>query len=464
MRGNIYLHAMFKTIAIWLLYTALFSILIVATGTFFPFIGGKYYFFRIVTEAALACTVFWWAFEAEAGELKKRFQHIRKQPIVIAVTGFVATFLLATVFAHDPHAAFWSNFERGEGGFQMLHYYTWFVLAVLLFDTVKAWKEVFIASIIAASGMILYGVLAAYGQPGFIGPYANSKNTPLGDIFSGNRFQGSLGNPAYVAPYLMFAMFYATWLFLETKDIVRRFGYALLTGFFFLFFILSQTKGGFIGLAVAVIFGLLFIALKNKKTRIPAIGVLLAGMIVYGGLYSIRKTLTEKDIPGARLVDISFSSDTLQTRVWTWGSAWRGFKERPLFGWGPENFSAVFDKYFDTRHFNPNQSTETWFDRAHNVLFDSLAETGFIGFLGYLGMIGTLIWIALKKGGVATADMFSKNSHSIAHALLVMLPVGYFVQALALFDVLPIYINVFLFAAFLTILAMNSEEKNRHSI
>src|SRR5947209_1855077 len=109
------------------LYTALFSIVVVMPSTFFPFIGGKYYFFRVAVEFALMFAVFSWAFESQFKEYELRLRTILKMPLFLAVSLFALAYLLAAIFAHDPVAAFWSNFERGEGAFQMLHYYLFFV-------------------------------------------------------------------------------------------------------------------------------------------------------------------------------------------------------------------------------------------------------------------------------------------------------------------------------------------------
>jgi O-antigen ligase len=149
-----------------------------------------------------------------------------------------------------------------------------------------------------------------------------------------------------------------------------------------------------------------------------------------------------KNLPAGRIFDIAFSDQTVQTRLWTWGSAWKGFLERPLLGWGAENFGAVFDKYFDPRHFIPGQNTETWFDRAHSVYFDYLAETGILGFLSYLSIFGVIYWEFFRKKERA-------GDHSVlSKALIFSLPLGYLVQGAAIFEVLPMYINLFLFFAF----------------
>ncbi|MDO8664742.1 MAG: O-antigen ligase family protein [Candidatus Liptonbacteria bacterium] len=617
---------MFLKLSKFFLYVSIFSVLVVMTGTFFPFIGGKTYFFRATIELSLIFTLFWWAFEAPEGEVWKRCKTLFQKPLFAAVSGFALMFMLATLFAFDKHAAFWSNYERGEGGFQMLHYYALFFLLSLLFRERKDWQRLFWVSIAAAVCMIIYGIGAAVfivnpetgaiSNPfGFVGPYASQGKlaapTFLGRLFSDARFQGSLGNPAYVAPYLIFSMFYLLWMWIlkstkETyKETFRDFLYgiagafstlflvmffsasdhsvpnyqsvflyfieavfivSILAGFFYflwlrasesgkttlknvsygvlglffvIFFLLSQTKGAFLGLGAAVFVFLAYIAFASSaelRERISNISALLitgslslisyfqpaffksafAGFIqklppsvqgyivklfhnygaeillvfatvifllliyiplstsfsdssrrkikfltflflvtvVFSLSFFVFRAVNSPTIsvfapesygseaskaPVNRLFDISLDNKTFETRLWTWNSAWQGFKEKPILGWGPENFSAVFDKYFDPRHFIPGQQGETWFDYAHSIIFDYLSETGILGLLSYLAIFVVFYLELFKK---------FKNENKILKALLVSLPFGYLVQGLALFNVFAIYINIFLFMAF----------------
>lgn len=420
---------------------SVFAVVIVLALTFFPFIGGKYYFFRVSIELALAFVLLWWGFQANPGEAKQLFLDAHRRPLVIAVSVFVLFYVLAAIFAHDPHAAFWSNYERGEGAFQMLHYYVLFLLLSALFTTEGDWQKLFKYSIFAGALMILYGLLAAAGVSGFVGPYQDMGHVPtvLGKIFSQSRFQGSLGNPAYVAPYLTFIMFYGLWMWGTKKTNYLRTGfYALLNLCFFTFFILSQTRGAFLGFVAATLVFFAYIILSSEKLRKPALAIFFVLAIGLGTLWYFRGTPAVRSLPGSRLLDINLSDQTVQTRLWTWGSAWRGFKERPVLGWGPENFSTVFDKYFDPRHFIPGQSSETWFDRAHSIAFDYLAETGIFGLLSFFGIFAVFFY------------QFFRGAYGpiILRALLLALPVAYLVQGLTLFDVLPIYINLFIFLAF----------------
>jgi O-antigen ligase len=443
--------ASFKTITKWYLYLAVFSIVIVMDSIFFPFIGGKDYFFRFTVELALICLVLWWAFEARAGELKALFMANVKKPLFIAVSAFAGAVLLACLFAYDMHAAFWSNFERGEGGFQMLHYYIFFVLLVLFMQSEKDWKNIFRFSLIASGLMIIYGLFANFQASGFIGAYTGIA-VPAGwwhKLIDG-RFQGSLGNPAYVAPYLMFSMFYAAYLWIKRKssahNVLVGVGYALLLAIFLFFFIISQTRGAFLGLGAGIFVLILYFVVAGRGSLRKWSASILLLLVLLGGLgYAVRNTNFVQNLPEGRLLQISLSDASAQTRLWVWGEAWKGFLERPVFGWGPENFTTVYDKYFDPRFFVPGQNTETWFDRAHSVFFDYLVETGIVGLLSYLAMFLVFAW-----------DFFTKVKHKsqestsmvLERGILLAMPVAYLVQGVAIFDVLPMYINLFLFLAF----------------
>jgi O-antigen ligase len=440
----------FERIAKWYLYISVFSIVIVMDSIFFPFIGGKDFFFRFVTELALSCMVLWWAFEAKKGDAKKRITALFRRPLVVATTVFVGVFELACVFAYDFHAAFWSNYERGEGGFQMLHYYLFFLLLVLIFTDEKDWKNLFRFSLVSAVLMILYGIAGDYSVAGFIGSYSGATPpTGLWNILIQGRFEGSLGNPAYVDPYLIFSMFFAAYLWLSSKlegklTALKSWGYGILIAIFFFFFILGQTRGAFLGLAAGVFVLVLYLIFSSKGNTRKWGGVALGILVILGlGLYTVRNNPVVQKLPEGRLLQISFSDSTAQTRFWVWGEAWQGFLERPVLGWGPENFTPVFDKFFNPNFYAPGQNTETWFDRAHSVFFDYLTETGILGLLSYLAIFCLFYWEFIKNAHKHATSQLQKG-------LIIAIPIAYLIQGIAIFDVFPMYISLFTFLAFAT--------------
>lgn len=458
----------FERIARWYLYIAVFSVIIVMDSILFPFIGGKDYFFRFATELSLSSVVLWWAFEAKKDELAIRVKELFRKPIAIAATVFTVMFEIACIFAYDPHAAFWSNYERGEGGFMMLHYYLFFLLLLFLMKTEKQWKTFFKLSLIAAGVMILYGIAGNYSLSGFIGPYAGA-TAPTGwwAILTKSRFQGSLGNAAYVGAYLLFTMFYVGYLWTASKiagTFKRKHLWAyipmLVVALFFFF--LAATRGSFVGLMAGIFAAVVYtvFATKGKVRKWGA--VIMCLLILAGvGLFAIRNTNIAKNLPESRLLHISLQDATAQTRIWDWGEAWQGFLERPITGWGPANYTAVFDKFFNPKFYVPGQNSQTWFDRAHSIYFDYLAETGILGFLSYFGIFAVLFTFLAKKfraddkkrnemaQGAETAVHRHALAFRIQQSLLIAIPVAYLVQGIVIFDVFPMYISVFGMFAFI---------------
>ena len=96
---------------------ALLSVIFVASSNFFPYIGVKAYWFRLCVSLALIFFLGWVGFQSSNEEIRRLFKQTFSSPLVLATTIFAVIFVLASVFAYDPLAAFWSNLERGEGGF-----------------------------------------------------------------------------------------------------------------------------------------------------------------------------------------------------------------------------------------------------------------------------------------------------------------------------------------------------------
>ena len=480
------------------LYTSLFSVIIVVPGSFFPFIGGKYFFFRTMVSLAFGSFLLSWAFEDQHGTLHKQIKDLTRQPLFVAVSAFVLMMVLAAVFAYYPQGAFWSNYERGEGAFQMLHYYLFFSLAMLLWRTWKEWKVVLWMSVAAGLLMISYGALGylhiyncnplKYAEnkapascptspvAGFITAYQTTPPESIPQSFlgvlSGTRFQGSLGNPAYVAPYLLFLMGFTLILWIlrngqnhkedkKKNSLASKVLWIGLLLIFLLFFILAQTRGAFLGLLIGTALAMIYSAIISRQTRHWVISLLAIGVILIGALFVFRANPLIAQLPVSRLFEINIFEFTAQTRFWTWGTAWQGIKERPLLGWGQENFSTVFDKYFDVRHFNPNQASETWFDRAHSVFFDYGATTGLLGLLSYLTMLGFFIWPYLMRL-FAKGRVHLSSESALISAVMVGLGISYFVQGFVLFDVLPIYIGLFTTLAFSNFFLLDEESKKNH--
>ncbi|GEM_PF-301923 len=447
----------FFKVSKYILYIVPFSLVIVSTSTLFPFIVGKYVFFRVAVGLSFIFFLLGLGFGSYSGYSngKKIFEKL-KSPLVIAISGFVLVFMLASFFGVDPGFSFWANFERGEGAAQIINLYIFFILLALLFNSEEDWKRFLVISLAVAGLVILYGIAAHLGKSGY-----QAFESFMGDKISFvNRFYGSFGNPIYITTFLIFTIFYAFYLFLNTPSKRNKIILSVLVIFYLIFFWLSQGRGGFLGLIAAIFAFLAYLVFssRNKKLKIGGITLILFLAVIGGALVYFNDTGFVKKIPGSRIFDFSLKNQSIQNRLWTWGSAIRGIKERPVLGWGPENFSAVFDKYFDIRHFVPGQSTETWFDRAHSVYLDYAAETGILGLLSFLLIYAVFYWqfFKIRKKWLGEHHTYKKIA---IQGLFAAVPVAYLVQGLTLFDVLPIYLSIFPFLAFSNFIFNSQQER-----
>lgn len=416
------------------------SVVFISSDTIFPFIGVKAYWFRLCVSLALIAFLGWVGFQSSSEEVRRLFKQTFSSPLVLAVTIFAAIFILASVFAYDPLAAFWSNFERGEGGLQMIYYYLFFLLLVLVGRDEKIWR-LFLWTMLAAAVFVI-----GYGFWG---------NLSAGGLLS-NRFAGSLGNPAYLGSYLLFSLFFAGFLIFNGKTVRwQRFLLSGLSFLFLLFILLTQTRGAFLGLIVGLVAFLLFAVFQKSVHRRLFLTAVIVLIISFSSAVYFRQSPAIKDLPVVgRLFRISVFDRSVQSRLWVWQTAYEGFKERPLLGWGPENFTKVFNNHFDVRHFVPAETSDTWYDRAHNVIFDYLAETGIFGTLSYLGIFAAFYW-QFRGSTSQILNQIRKeveprkvNSQALEFALLFAFPIAYLTQGIILFEILPVYLSFFFFLAF----------------
>ena len=76
------------------------------------------------------------------------------------------------------------------------------------------------------------------------------------------------------------------------------------------------------------------------------------------------------------------SVESVKTRMLSYKYTLKGWLDRPITGYGQENFYAVHSKYFPAKIFERYK----WLDNPHSVYLEWLIETGIIGLCLYLSL------------------------------------------------------------------------------
>lgn len=394
------------------------TVLIVAESLFFPFITGKNFFFRILVEIIFGLWLILVIYD-------KKYRP-QKSWILYFLSAFLLVLILSTIFGANPYRSFWSNYERMEGLITFLHLFAYFLILVSVLNKEKLWKIFFHISLGISIIVSLYGLFQMAGK--------------LEIHQGGVRLDATLGNASYLAIYMVFHIFIALWYFFKEKNWYKWF-YVPIIILETIILYNTATRGtilGFIG-GLFITFFIIGIFSESKKAKISAAGVLALILVLTGSFWMFKSSDFIKQSPVlSRFSGISLEETTTQPRFVIWKMSWEGFKERPILGWGPENYNLVFNKYYEPILYKQ----EPWFDRAHNVFFDRLTTNGILGLLAYLGFFGTSLYYLLlkrKKYGFSNYDS----------GILAGLFAAYFFHNIFVFDNLISLILFFSFLAYM---------------
>lgn len=346
-----------------LLFACLFIPLIVTKSTFFPFVFGKAIVFQVLIEIAFILWIIWriWFFKnLMPAAFKSRLLNY-------SLIFFFLILFFTTLTSLDSIRSFWSTQERMTGFFNWIHFGMFYIILISVF---KKKDFVWLLRVsLAASILVSIITLGFYWTPG--------------------RLSGTLGNPGFLAMYLLFNIFFGVWLFFDSRSAnnswIWRIFYALTIILNLIVFYFARTRGAYLGLGIGlflfIFINSIYFIIKRSSSwcdwkRWVVIGILIIFIII-----SFFAVLDQKS---------NFQRGS-ESREVSWSISWNAFKERPLLGWGPENYILAFAKHFDPRHAEYGQD---WFDKAHNNVFEFLVTTGIFGLLAYL-MI--LIFASIKS-------------------------------------------------------------------
>jgi len=423
--------------------------LYVSTSVFFPYIAGKNFAFRVLVEfaAALWLILVWF----------RREYRPQNSKILFSILLFTFIVGLANLFGVNPYKSFWSNFERMEGYITILHLALYFIILKSVLKTRRDWDV--LLNLIVIAGTIT-GLYAIY-------PQASSSIAPRYFIEYGTRISGTIGNPPFLASYLLLVVCTGLILLTRTQKLLFKTIYLLTVLLNLIAIYLTASRG----VILAVMIGIIILCLyylsvtfnNNNKRRlkrfVPAFIVLLVILTIVI-LFFADIDFISKDRVFLRFASI-FSDKSVETRLDVWRMALEGIKEMPVLGWGQENFLSLY-----ALKPIPLSDELVWVDRAHNILIDWTVNAGLLGLIAYLAIFVSAVSVIIggsKKGTI------KKNQAAIIMTALAV----YIIQNLFTFDTINTYMLFFSLLAYIdnidgtegsTYAAFNKSSEKRHGI
>jgi tetratricopeptide (TPR) repeat protein len=468
----------------------LFLPLVVNYSFYYPYIFLKSILFRVAVEVMVLIYVI----------LAVRFPAYR--PRINLLTGALVAFFGAMLVSSLPGVSFsswnswWGDFARMGGMFTQLHLLAYFFILVQIFKGERDWLVLFTASLffgvlMGLSGLIqslgldfLYRLKAGERIQGAAGNTIWFATHMLLNFFIVLWFLGRKDKRAIYASLakywiillgsfdsflliwemwssgggsgivsagvssLPIAIFLAAlhllslcWFFMRGKTAAGMIFLCLLGGYYLYWIFQSQTRAAIVGLFGSLLFLLIVYALSgmSRKLRWIALSLILILLMLSSIILLNRQSAWVKDRPALHRLTLFSVQDVMAARYWAWKASALAILDRPILGYGLENYNIGFDRHFPPQVSNPSDE-QLWFDRAHNIILDVGVTSGFLGLTLY-SLFYILVFTFLVRQWFRTKDPTDS-------LLILSLLLAYLFQGLATFDTVNTDVVVFLLLAY----------------
>lgn len=426
--------------------------MVVASDMYFPFITGKSFAFRLAVELVFCLYIgLAWADEA----YRPRWNSIMKSFAV-----FTLVVLVADIFAVDSTRAIFSNFERMEGFVLIAHLFAYYIVLVSILREKRDWTIMLFSTVGISVFMMLFGLLQLFG-----GAVINQ---------GGLRLDGTLGNSAYMATYMVFHIFFLLYLWVTNGNKIKGIGDSVLGGtlIYIVYYLLSlmmgdlsfgkpggvllalglllcvkicwvrfssvfkrfekvmsfglygfvcvlqvvilyytATRGATLGFIGGIVIASLYILYSNREDkRVRTIALIILGLIVVS--VSLFVVFRKSDVIQKSPVLNRFANISLNDSTQARAIIWPMAFE--AFKEHPV-FGWGQDNFIFAfaKYYRPEMIRhEAWFDRTHNVFLDWLIAGGALGFVSYL----LLYLFAIRQ--LVRSVVFDKKEKAILGGLL----------------------------------------------
>ena len=439
------------------IFLVLLTPLVVGSQVIFPFVVGKAVYARAVIEITFACWIVLVLFD--------RQHRPAWSWTLFAFAVWLVVSWIAGALGVSPARSMWSTYERMHGVFDLGHWFAFSLMAASAFRRAADWRLLFginvaLAAATCAAGLAHhYGILDVrpFGDSPISAPFAFERATYSNwtDWVDSLRasVQSTLGNPAYMGVYATVAAIIGAALVVHSPGpsagghAVKRHFVPRVTRLWALLVVIilwtlwqSGARGALAGLGAASVVCVACAFQDRSAFARRAGGGVLAALAAAAMLLAIARTtavldpIVESSSTLRRIATVGLDEAATGERVRYAGAGLRAFPDRPLFGWGPENFLVVWGRY--------GGGDFGFSDRVHNQPIEELTTKGAVGLLAYLTLWAVMASVLIRA--VRRQSGRDRRFLCVIGAALA----AYFVQNLFLFDTPATLMLFSLLAAF----------------
>jgi O-antigen ligase len=222
--------------------------------------------------------------------------------------------------------------------------------------------------------LVLMGV---YGMADLLGLQLIALNAGA----AAGRVTTTLGNPSNVGVYMLLAAPLALERLRRDKSLAWRVTAGIAFALAVSMLLFSGSRGAWLGFVVGALLWMGIESRRWAKTGSRRKIALIAAAVVLAALVSAVLA-----VPQLRARFAITSSATVEWRFIAWDAAGHATLDRPLLGWGPDSFRAIYTSYWPTEVQASAANAATVGD-PHNIFANAAASLGLPGALVLLGLV-----------------------------------------------------------------------------
>jgi len=433
MKNNIYQYSSEKIqkLFFWAVCIILFLPITILPPTFRPSNWSRVILFKVILTFIISFIYYRFFY-------KKDFSFSvfnKKNPassIFLVLSLFILSLIISTIFSVDTRFSIFGSPVRAGGVINLIFYFI-FAIFLAIFIKEESWIKLLKINFLVGFITSLFAFIQYFG---FLNKIFVSFSTGAGP-------PSFIGNSTFLAIYMLFLAFLSFTFFILEKSKNKKILYGVLFLLFIFTILISGARAAYFGVLAGFVFYLIFYPKKIKFFKIASVFLLVSALavVLFFNLFpkfGSGNMLIER--VSSKLSIQKIAEDFAGNRLLAWNMTWQAIKEKPLFGWGPENFYIGFEK-----HYSPEDISieKEWWDRPHNIFLDVFANYGIFALILY-----TSFWLLL----LIRLQIFKKtepdqNKVFLAHAIQAMF-LGYLVVLFFNFDEFPSYLIAFFFIGF----------------
>jgi len=338
----------------------------------YPWVSGKIWGFQLIIEILFPLYVLL--------ALRRREFRPAKNAFLYALLAYFAVATLSMLLGENPHRSFWDKPDRLTGMFFQYHLLAFFLMAGAV------WRRAMTVPVVAAVATAVILSIHAIAQV--------ANGAPGGD----GRGSATLGNPSYLGQFLVPHLFLCGWLIYRHWKTGLRWLWLSSAAIVLIGVFMTKSKGALIGVFVGASIAALIAALRGEGAvrKYGRVVIILLALAIVAFLAGHKIRPVHRWLYDNRL-SLQYIEETSGSRKLLIENAVKGIKQRPLLGWGPENFEDGYYFNYDPKTLRYSDY-ETRQDRPHNLVLEMLHNFGVIGFLAYAAMFFFAVRLALRKG------------------------------------------------------------------